>query len=90
MPQAKSPARAHDKGFALTEITTRLIEVEGITISRYADGMVTSNHVQRDKLGVMRQIGVVPLRDESAWPNPSGAPRHCRRTPATISPRRHA
>jgi len=50
----------HKGDFQGTPPTNKRISVEGITISRHANGKILESRVSWDALGMMQQLGVVP------------------------------
>jgi steroid delta-isomerase-like uncharacterized protein len=41
--------------------TDRAFEMEGITIERFAEGKIAEVWVARDELGLLRQLGLIPV-----------------------------
>jgi steroid delta-isomerase-like uncharacterized protein len=50
----------HRGDFQGTPPTNKKVSVEGITISRHANGKILESRVSWDALGMMQQLGVVP------------------------------
>ncbi len=51
----------HRGEFVGIPATGRSFDVEAIIISRFVNGRLTEDHVNYDRLGMMQQLGVIPM-----------------------------
>jgi steroid delta-isomerase-like uncharacterized protein len=55
----------HDGEFMGVPATHRTVEIEGMDITRLADGKIVEHWTQMDALAMMQQLGVIPQEQEA-------------------------